>query len=78
MGRILTRPSNNGQSNLRDHIGKVVLNEEEIPINGIEVHRTYQRTRWADGRVVTWLGRRKKISRNNELAHFGVDELLEG
>jgi len=37
--------------------------EEGVPQVGANVTRTFQRARWWDGRIVTWLGRRKAIGR---------------
>ena len=37
--------------------------EEEVPRSGAIVNRTWQRTRWMDGSVLTWLGRRKQNGR---------------
>ncbi|WP_406081194.1 hypothetical protein [Micromonospora sp. NBC_00858] len=37
------------------------VHEEEVPKAGVVLTRTYQRTRWSDGQVVTWLGRRKQV-----------------
>lgn len=36
--------------------------EEGIPRVGVVVSRAFQRARW-DGRIVTWLGRRKTTGR---------------
>jgi hypothetical protein len=35
------------------------IHEEEVSRTGISLARTYQRARWTNGQVVTWLGRRK-------------------
>lgn len=35
------------------------INEEEVPKSGIIVTTNFQRTRWYNGKVVTWLGREK-------------------
>jgi hypothetical protein len=37
------------------------IHEEEVPKAGVILTRTFQRARWADGRIVTWLGRRKQV-----------------
>jgi hypothetical protein len=39
------------------------LNEEEAPRAGRIVTRSFQRTRWLDGRIVIWLGRRTATGR---------------
>lgn len=36
-----------------------LLYNEEVPKEGIIVTRSYQRTRWYNGKIVNWLGRRK-------------------
>lgn len=37
------------------------IHEEEVPKAGVILTRTYQRARWNDGTIVTWLGRRKQV-----------------
>jgi hypothetical protein len=37
------------------------IHEEEVPKAGVILTRTFQRARWADGKIVTWLGRRKQV-----------------
>jgi hypothetical protein len=37
------------------------IHEEEVPKAGVILTRTYQRTRWNDGTIVIWLGRRKQV-----------------
>jgi hypothetical protein len=41
------------------------VHEEEVPRSGATVRQNWQRTRWFDGTIVTWLGRRK-LSRRGE------------
>ena len=41
-----------------DTWGPYFLHEEEVPRSGVIVTRSWQRTRWMDGSVFTWLGRR--------------------
>lgn len=36
------------------------IHEEEAPKGGMILTRTYQRARWTDGKILTWLGRRKQ------------------
>lgn len=36
------------------------VHEEEVPKAGVILTRTFQRARWKDGKIVTWLGRRKQ------------------
>ena len=39
------------------------IQEEEVPRAGVLVTRSFQRTRWNDGRVVVWMGMRKQSGR---------------
>jgi hypothetical protein len=39
------------------------IHEEEMPRAGAIVTRTYQRSRWQNGQIYTWLGRRKQTGR---------------
>jgi hypothetical protein len=47
------------------------LCEEEVPRAGAIVMRSYQRTRWWDGKTYTWLGRRKVTGRGQ--GHCGME-----
>ncbi len=46
------------------------LHEEEVPRAGVRVTQSYQRTRWSDGRVFTWVGVRKTTGRGE--GHSGL------
>ncbi|HKQ76228.1 MAG TPA: hypothetical protein VJ810_21215 [Blastocatellia bacterium] len=39
------------------------IHEEEIPLAGLRVRQSFQRTRWRDGRVFVWLAVRKQTGR---------------
>lgn len=39
------------------------LNQEQVLRAGVVVTRSFQRTRWFDGKVFTWVGRRKQTGR---------------
>jgi hypothetical protein len=41
----------------------LLLNDEEVPREGIRVTRSYQYARWADGSTHLWIGRRKRPGR---------------
>lgn len=69
---------------LEDPLGKTIaepgpyfINEEEIPRAGRIVVRTFQRTRWTDGRVVLWLGRRSMTGRGEGSSGLQFDKLEE-
>ncbi|MGH9237416.1 MAG: hypothetical protein ACRD3G_05200 [Vicinamibacterales bacterium] len=53
------------------------VNEEEIPRAGRIVTRSFQRTRWIDGRVTLWLGRRSKTGRGSGQSGLTFDVLEE-
>jgi hypothetical protein len=39
------------------------LHQEQVLRAGVIVTRSFQRTRWFDGKVFTWVGRRKQNGR---------------
>lgn len=39
------------------------IHEEEIPLAGVRLRQSFQRTRWRDGRVFVWLAVRKQTGR---------------
>jgi hypothetical protein len=65
LGRIIAEP------------GPYYINEEEIPRAGRIVVRTFQRTRWIDGRVLLWLGRRTLTGRGEGSSGLMFDHLEE-
>ena len=60
---------------LTEQAAPYFINEEEIPRAGVEVTRSFQRTRWFDGKVVTWLGRRKSTGRGEGSSGLKYDVL---
>jgi hypothetical protein len=53
------------------------VHEEEVPRAGIRVSQAYHRTRWTDGRVVVWLGARKRVGRGEGSSGLMFDRLVE-
>ena len=51
------------------------LHEEEVTRAGVRVQQAFQRTRWYNGRVVTWLGVRKGTSRGEGASGLAFDQL---
>lgn len=51
--------------------------EEEVPRSGAIVDRTWQRTRWMDGSVVTWMGRRKRNGRGEANSGLEFDNIKD-
>lgn len=52
------------------------VHEEEVPRSGTIVKRTWQRTRWSNGEVATWLGRRKTNGRGQGNSGLQYDAIL--
>jgi hypothetical protein len=50
--------------------------EEEVPRAGTRVLQSYQRTRWTDGRVVTWLRVRRQTGRGEGSSGLRFDYLV--
>jgi hypothetical protein len=51
------------------------LHEEEVPRAGAIVTRSFQRARWFDGKVYTWLGRRKETGRGQGASGLEFDRV---
>ena len=51
------------------------VHEEEVPRAGVIVTRTFQRARWFDGKVFTWIGRRKKTGRGEGASGLAFDQI---
>ena len=52
------------------------LHEEEVPRAGAIVTRSFQRARWFDGKVYTWLGRRKEMGRGQGASGLEFDRAV--
>ncbi len=52
------------------------LHEEEVPRAGVIVTRCFQRARWFDGTVFTWLGRRKETGRGEGASGLVFDQII--
>jgi hypothetical protein len=52
------------------------LHEEEVPREGVHAIRSFQRTRWRDGRVVVWCGVRKLVGRGEGSSGLGFDRIV--
>lgn len=51
------------------------INEEEVLRAGVNVTQSFQRTRWSDGKVYTWLGVRKTTGRGEASSQLKFDYL---
>jgi hypothetical protein len=54
---------------------KYFVHEEEIGRAGVAVRLSYQRTRWYDGRVMTWLGIKKQTGRGGGSSGLTFDQV---
>jgi hypothetical protein len=52
------------------------IHEEEISRAGIKVHKSFQRTRWYDGRIYTWLGIRKQVGKGSGSSGLAFDQIV--
>ena len=52
------------------------VHEEEVPRAGTRMTQLYQRTRWTDGRVYTWLRVRRQTGRGEASSGLGFDDLV--
>jgi hypothetical protein len=50
--------------------------EEEVPRAGAKLLQLYERTRWTDGRVYTWLRVRKQTGRGEASSGLAFDQLI--
>ncbi len=51
------------------------VHEEEVPRAGAHVTQSFQRTRWYDGQVITWLGARKATGRGERSSGLAFDRI---
>lgn len=54
------------------------VNEEEVSRSGIDIHQSFQRTRWHNGRCVIWLGVRKNVGHSERSSNLRFDYLTSG
>ena len=54
-----------------------LVHEEEVPRAGARLLQSFQRTRWTDGRVYTWLRVRKQTGRGEGSSGLGFDEIVD-
>lgn len=52
------------------------VHEEEVPRAGVRVYQSYQRTRWYNGKVVTWYGSRKQTGRGEGHSGLAFDQIV--
>jgi hypothetical protein len=52
------------------------IEEEEIPYSGTIVTRTYQRTRWYQGKTYIWIGRYRETGRGEGASGLAFDQIV--
>jgi len=60
-----------------NQIRPLFINEEEVPRAGATVTGSYQRSRWYNGKIVLWYGRRKTTGRGEGSSGLRFDHLAE-
>jgi len=53
-----------------------LLHEEEVPRAGVIITQSCQRTRWFNGKVLTWLGRRRETGRGEGASGLIFDQIV--
>lgn len=53
------------------------VHEEEVPRSGVLVQSSWQRTRWYDGKIICWYGRRKQTSKGEGGSGLVFDQVLD-
>lgn len=51
--------------------------EEEVPRSGVVIAASWQRTRWYNGKIVCWYGRKKKTSRGEGASGLSFDRIID-
>ena len=62
---------------LREKAAPYYVNEEEIPRAGVAVKRSFQRTRWLDGRTYLWIGRVKEAGEGEGWSNLRFDQIVD-
>ncbi len=53
------------------------IHEEEVPRSGVQLTQSWQRCRWHNGEIITWLGRKKKIGKGEGSNGLIFDQVVE-
>ena len=60
----------------QDYKQRYFVHEEEIPRAGIKIHKSFQRTRWYNGKVYNWVGIRKQVGRGEGRSGLAFDQIV--
>ncbi|THD66448.1 hypothetical protein E7Z59_11620 [Robertkochia marina] len=53
------------------------IHEEEVPRAGIRIIKSFQRTRWTNGKVFNWIGYKKEVGRGEGYSGLAFDQIVE-
>jgi hypothetical protein len=63
----------------KDANGKSIvydIEDNEVPREGVNVTKAYQRTRWTNGEVIVWLGMQKESGKREGRSNLNYDQLV--
>lgn len=60
---------------LKEKAAPYYITEEEIPRSGVIVKRSFQRTRWLNGKTYLWIGRRKEAGKGEGWSNLEFDQV---
>ena len=61
---------------LQEKAAPYLIEEEEISRAGVIVERSFQRTRWQNGKICLWIGRKKTAGRGEASSGLGFDRII--
>ncbi len=61
---------------LLNHPAPFFIHEEEVPRSGSLAARSYQRTRWYNGKTFVWIGKRKQTGRGEGASGLEFDQII--
>ncbi|MFC5412200.1 hypothetical protein ACFPMF_22940 [Larkinella bovis] len=73
--RPVTRLLREGIDEGDNALEPMFVNEEEVPRAGASVMSSFQRTRWYNGKIINWLGKRKRLGRGEGSSGLQFDSL---
>jgi len=62
---------------LREQAAPYFVNEEEVPRAGVVVQRSFQRTRWLNGKTYVWIGRYKEAGKGEGWSNLKFDQIAD-
>jgi len=60
-----------------NQISPYYIYEQEVTRSGVQVQSTWQRTRWYNGKIVCWYGRRKNTARGEGASGLAFDSIID-